>query len=117
MPISDTLTRTKDGFENQIGGDHFGHFLLTSLIFPTIKKAADEGEKPRIVNLTSLAATFGGVSRFEDINYKLKPEEYHKYKAYTQSKTANHLFTVELAKRYKDAGILAFSAHPGGECA
>ena len=33
--------------------------------------------------------------------------------AYAQSKSANVLFSVELAKRLKADGILSFSLHPG----
>lgn len=110
------LTPTKEGFEGQFGANHLGHFLFTSLLFPSILAARDENWKPRIVSLTSLAATFpGGEPRFDDLHYKLRPEEYNKYRAYSHAKTANTLFALELAKRYESAGILAFAVHPGGK--
>merc|ERR1712192_378898 len=46
------LTRTEDGFEMQIGTNHLGHFLLTNLVMPLVKKAAPGA---RIVNVSSLA--------------------------------------------------------------
>jgi len=40
-------------------------------------------------------------------------KDYSAFKAYCQSKLANCLFTVELAKRLKDTGVIAVSLHPG----
>lgn len=68
------------------------------------------------MNVTSIAATFpGGSPRFDDPHYKLRPEEYEKYTPYAQTKTYANLFSIELANRYKNEGILAFGAHPGSE--
>merc|ERR1719150_1375873 len=44
--------KTKDGFEMQLGTNHIGHFLLTNLLMPQLKKAAPGA---RIVNVSSLA--------------------------------------------------------------
>ncbi len=41
---------TKDGFESQIGVNHLGHFLLTKLLTPLLKKS-----KARVVSVSSLA--------------------------------------------------------------
>lgn len=110
-----TVTRTKEGFEAQLGANHFGHFLFTSLLFPSILAAKSDNWSPRVVVLSSLAASFpGGALRFDDLQYELRPEEYNKHIVYGQTKTANTLFAAELARRYKDAGVLSFAVHPGG---
>ena len=39
--------KTEDGFEMQIGTNHFGHFLLTELLTPLLRKSAASGFTPR----------------------------------------------------------------------
>ena len=111
-----TLTRTEQGFEAQFGADHLGHFLFTSLIFPALRSAASPEFPARVVNISSLAVTFGNDMRLDDVSFELRPEEYGKYPGYIQAKSANVLFTRELAKRYKSENIISFSLHPGGMC-
>jgi len=101
------LYRTKDDFEMQIGTNHFGHFYLTNLLLPLIKKA---GKGSRIVTLSSAAHRWG-VMNWDDVNYKTT--EYDARKAYGQSKLANILFTQGLAERLKGTGITTYSVHPG----
>lgn len=113
MTHFENLTRTKEGFEAQIGANHFGHFLFTSLLFPAILGAKSDTWKPRIINLSSFAVKLSGEPRFDDIQYTIRPEEYNRYRVYSQTKTANALFTIGLVERYKDAGILSYSVHPG----
>ena len=86
---------TEDGFEMQMGTNHFGHFLLTILLLDLIKKSAPS----RIVTVTSLGHTFvkKGID-FDDIHFK---KSYEPTLAYARSKLANILFTKELAKRLK----------------
>merc|ERR1712172_455755 len=99
--------RTEEGFEMQIGTNHFGHFLLTNLLMPQLKKAAPTA---RIVNVSSLAHTRGQM-QWEDINWKETP--YNAIQAYGQSKLANILFTKELAKKGEGSGVNAYALHPG----
>ena len=63
------LTRTEDGFEMQIGTNHLGHFLLTNLVMPLVKKAAPGA---RIVNVSSLAHE-QGVMQWDDLNWNTTP--------------------------------------------
>lgn len=100
---------TPEGVEVQFGINHIGHFLLTNLLMPSILAAASEGA--RIVNLSSSGWGLGEV-RFDDYNFN-SGKDWNKWTAYGQSKTANVLFTVELARRLKDRDVQAFSLHPG----
>ncbi|KAF7946157.1 hypothetical protein EAE96_009160 [Botrytis aclada] len=100
---------TSEGVELQFGANHIGHFLLTNLLMPAIVAAASEGA--RIVNLSSMGWSFGEV-RFDDYNFN-DGKNYDKWSGYGQSKSANILFTLELAKRLKSKGIQAFAVHPG----
>ena len=98
---------TADGFEMQFGTNHIGHFLLTNLLMPLVKK----GKDPRIVNLSSRGHHMDEVDH-DDPNYDNR--EYKKWPAYGQSKTANIQFTVGLENRLAEHGIHSYALHPGG---
>jgi NAD(P)-dependent dehydrogenase (short-subunit alcohol dehydrogenase family) len=99
---------TADGYELQIGTNHFGHFALTSHLMPLLSAA----KQPRVVTLSSIAHWSGRID-LEDINGKDK--KYDKWALYSQSKLANLLFALELDRRLKAAGshIESFASHPG----
>ncbi len=96
--------RTEDGFETQLGINHFGHFALTQGLRPAL---ADGG---RVVNLSSRGHTSAGID-WDDPNFERR--EYDKFLAYGQSKTANILFTIGLQERLADRSIDCFAVHPG----
>jgi len=98
--------KTVDGFETQIGVNHFGHFLLTNLLLESLKR----GTPSRVVVVSSLAHKRGHID-FEDINWEKR--SYSAMGAYGQSKLSNILFAREFNKRYSAEGIKAFSLHPG----
>jgi NAD(P)-dependent dehydrogenase (short-subunit alcohol dehydrogenase family) len=100
--------RTEQGFEMQFGTNHLGHFALTGLLLPLLRKA----HAPRVVTVSSNGHRLGTV-RFDDLNSERS--RYSRWGAYTQSKLANLLFTSELQRRASAAGadLLAVSAHPG----
>ena len=100
---------TEDGFEMQIGTNHFGHFLLTGLLIDRILSTPDS----RVVALTSIAAN-GGRLDVEDLNFERRG--YSRWGVYCQSKLANMLFARELDRRLKRRegnDAIALSAHPG----
>jgi NAD(P)-dependent dehydrogenase (short-subunit alcohol dehydrogenase family) len=100
-------TLTEDGFEVQIGTNHFGHFALTGLLFDSLRRAP----APRVVSVSSIAHTLGRMD-FDDL---MGARRYQKWSAYAKSKLANLLFVYELHRRLQARGIevLAAGAHPG----
>lgn len=95
--------RTVDGFERQMGTNHFGHFALTNLLLPHITD--------RVVTISS------GLHNGPQVNLDNLEQEgvYKPASAYQQSKLANLLFTLELQRRLTEAGspVVAHAAHPG----
>ena len=98
--------RTQDGFETQIGTNHFGHFELTRLLVPQLTAA----DGARIVILSSGGYVMGDVD-VDDPNWEHR--EYDKFVAYGASKTANILHAVEADHRLRGWGIRAYAVHPG----
>jgi len=108
-----TEQRTADGFELQIGVNHFGHFLLTELLVPLIKSTVEQGNhNPRIVILSSISNRNGRI-RFNDINYTQPGSFSWGLEAYSQSKLANIMHAAALARRLQGTGITTYSVHPG----
>ncbi|MFF6973778.1 MULTISPECIES: oxidoreductase [Streptomyces] len=99
-------SRTKDGFETQFGTNHLGHFALTNLLLPHITD--------RVVTVSSEAHKKPGAPRIHFDNLGLAGE-YRPRAAYSQSKLANLLFTLELQRRLAAArsSVRALAAHPG----
>jgi NAD(P)-dependent dehydrogenase (short-subunit alcohol dehydrogenase family) len=98
---------TADGFELQFGGNHLGHFALTGHLLPLLRAA----NSPRVTSLSSLAARMGGIN-FDDLQWE---KRYSPTQAYSQSKSANLMFAIELDRRSRSAGwgIVSNAAHPG----
>lgn len=70
--VSPKLVYTEEGFESQFAGNHIGTFLLVSLLLPRLRQA---GPGARVVPISSDAVEFSQ-PQFDNINYKLRPEEY-----------------------------------------
>eukprot|EP01114_Cavostelium_apophysatum_P000007 TRINITY_DN10008_c0_g1_i1.p1 TRINITY_DN10008_c0_g1~~TRINITY_DN10008_c0_g1_i1.p1 ORF type:complete len:308 (-),score=70.34 TRINITY_DN10008_c0_g1_i1:49-972(-) len=100
-----TLVKTVDGFESTLAANHLGHFLLTNLLLDELKKSAPS----KIINLSSFVAKQGHIN-FDDINTE---KHYDKWKAYTQSKLANIIFTYDLAKKLEGTGVAVHAVNPG----
>ena len=100
---------TADGFELQIGVNHFGHFALTGHLLPLLEAA--DGES-RVVTQSSGMHERGEMD-FADLHGE---RDYEKWDAYGQSKLANLLFAYELQRRLDAAGIedvVSVGCHPG----
>lgn len=103
-----TQLMTVDGFESQLGTNHYGHFLLTSLIFDRIVES-----KGRIVIVGSNGHKMGNKAiQFEDMNFD---KNYNPHYTYCHSKFAQMMFAYELERRVKEANlpISVHVCHPG----
>ncbi|NRB04863.1 MAG: SDR family oxidoreductase [Rhodobacteraceae bacterium] len=104
-----TRKLTDDGFESQLGTNHYGHFLLNGLLFDRIAES-----KGRIVVVASLGYNMGlKTIKFDDMNWD---EGYGANTAYSQSKLAQMMFAYELQDRLAAAGrkdVEVFVCHPG----
>jgi NAD(P)-dependent dehydrogenase (short-subunit alcohol dehydrogenase family) len=98
---------TVDGYETTFATNHLGPFLLTNLLLDRIRGSAPA----RVVNVASTAhnAARKGMP-FEDLQSTAR---YRGMRVYGQSKLANMLFTLELARRCEGSGVTANSLHPG----
>lgn len=98
---------TADGFETQFGVNHLGHFALTGLLLPALLGAPGA----RVVTVSSPLHVLSNID-MDDLNSE---HRYRRWIAYGRSKTANLLFTHELARRLgaQGADVVAAAAHPG----
>ena len=99
--------KTAQGFEQQFGINHLGHFALTGLLLDLLNSTP----QARIVTVSSFGHRLGAI-HFDDLNWERR---YDAQRAYAQSKLANLLFTYELQRRLTAAGqgTLAAAVHPG----
>ncbi|NSC21625.1 SDR family NAD(P)-dependent oxidoreductase [Streptomyces albus subsp. chlorinus] len=97
--------RTADGFETQFGVNHLGHFALTGLLLDRLLAARE----PRVVTVSSQLHALANID-LTDLN---SARSYRRWLAYARSKTANLLFTHELARRTAGTPLVAAAAHPG----
>lgn len=100
------LGHTVDGFEQQFGVDHLGHFLLARDLLQRLVESAPA----RVVVLSSAGHRMGDID-FDDVNFERR--DYEPFLAYGAAKTCNVLHAVEIDRRYRDQGVRAFAVHPG----
>ena len=93
-----------NGIEMTFALNHLASFLLTNLLLDTLKASAPA----RIINVSSNAHVSGKIE-FDN----LQGEREYGPRAYDNSKLANILFTMELARRLEGTGVTVNALHPG----
>ena len=99
-------SESHDGIELTFAVNVLAPFLLTNLLLDVIGKSAPA----RIINVSSGLHT-GGTVNFDDL--ECKQGKFDGSAAYTQSKVAIMLFTIELAKRLEGKRVTVNSLAPG----
>jgi NAD(P)-dependent dehydrogenase (short-subunit alcohol dehydrogenase family) len=97
-----TRQTSADGHELRFAVNYLAGFLLTDLLLPLLKKSAPA----RIVNVSSLGQQ---ALDFTDV---MLTREYNGTRAYRQSKLAQILFTIDLARELEGSGITVNALHP-----
>lgn len=99
-----------DGYESQFATNHLGHFALTAQLFDLLKKSAPS----RVVNVSSNAHR--RAFSFNEDAVMTPADKYSPIAVYADTKVSNILFTKELDRRIKAAGVEGVTAvvcHPG----
>ncbi len=103
-----TQKLTKDGFESQLGTNHYGHFLLIRLVFDRLVES-----KARIIIVGSGGHKMG-LKRLQlyDMNFD---KNYNPHVTYCHSKFAQMMFAYDLERRVKSANlpVSVHVCHPG----
>jgi NAD(P)-dependent dehydrogenase (short-subunit alcohol dehydrogenase family) len=89
-----------DGHELTLAVNHLSHFLLTALLLPRMREPA------RIVNVSSLGQA---PLDWDDLMFE---RGYEAYTAYSKSKLAQVLFTIELDERLGERDVTVNALHP-----
>lgn len=96
---------TPDGVELTFAVNHLAPFLLTGLMLDRLKAAG----AARVITISS-GAHYQGKIDFDDLQGERR---FSGQRAYNQSKLANVLFTVELARRLHGQEVTANCVDPG----
>ena len=103
--VTTRLEESVDGIERQLAVNHLASFLLTNLLLERLAQSA-----PARVVMVASQVERGASIDLADLQGR---SSYSANRAYGQSKLANILFTVELARRAADGGVTFISLHPG----
>src|SRR3954471_24790579 len=105
VAVMDGRRGSHDGFELTFAVNYLSHFLLTAELLPLLRRSTPA----RIVNVASVGQS---PVRFDD---PMAESGYEGFGAYTQSKLAQIMFTLELAERLREAGeteVTVNALHP-----
>lgn len=99
-------TITEDGLERTVSVNYVAPYLLTRKLLPLM------GEGSRIVNMVSCTYAIGKLD-FPDFFLHGKKGTFWRIPIYSNTKLALTLFTIALAEKVKEKGIVVNAADPG----
>lgn len=97
---------TEDGLERTVSVNYVGPYLLTCKLLPLM------GEGSRIVNMVSCTYAIGKLD-FPDFFLRGKKGAFWRIPIYSNTKLALTLFTIALAQKVKERGVIVNAADPG----
>lgn len=112
-------SKTKQGYELQLGTNAIGPFLLQKLLDPLLIETSRTNPKnlSRIIWVASAAhmsATDKGGINWDDINYEDSSKRYPPFEIYGQSKVGTIINSIQWSKNHPEAdNIVSVSLCPG----
>ncbi|MGN0037449.1 MAG: SDR family oxidoreductase [Bacteroidaceae bacterium] len=97
---------TVDGLERTVSVNYVGPYLLTRKLVPLMQTGS------RVVNMVSCTYAIGNLD-FPDFFQQGRKGGFWRIPIYSNTKLALALFTLDLAARLKDKGIVVNAADPG----
>jgi NAD(P)-dependent dehydrogenase (short-subunit alcohol dehydrogenase family) len=107
--IAPRYQRSADGYELTIAVNHLAPFLLTNLLLDRLRASATDAAPARVVTVASQAHRGARL----DLRTWMDRDGWTPLQAYGRSKLCNILFTLALARRLADGGLVAACLHPG----
>ncbi|KAL9560699.1 hypothetical protein ACKAV7_015190 [Fusarium commune] len=106
-------SKTKQGYELQLGVNCLGSFTLTQKLTPTLVATAKTSPPGtvRVVWASSTAAFWTSTKRY--VERVKTTDKQSLFQQYAISKLGNYYHATEYAKRYKDDGIISVPLNPG----
>ncbi|CAN0061646.1 unnamed protein product [Ascophyllum nodosum] len=111
--------KTADGFEEAVGVNHLGHFLLVNLLLDDLKQSRVIFIGTETHNPGSIAGKIPPQAHLGDLEGLAKNEamidgvKFEPTKAYKDSKVCNVLMMREMNKRFAQEGMVVSALFPG----
>lgn len=96
---------TPDGFERTWAINHLAPFLLTTLL----RDKLEASHPTRVITTSSVASNGGSIKEGQFTGERFGTA----FQAYSATKLANALFSIELARRWEGTGNTSNHVHPG----
>ena len=107
--VAGTKALSPQGFDLTYATNHIGPFLLTDLLLPAVRRAA----QGRIVNVSSIAHMQVKGIDWSVLERRTVPKR-SGFRDYAVTKLMNVLHAKELARRLAGTGVTTYAVHPGG---
>ncbi|XP_047516046.1 retinol dehydrogenase 13-like [Pieris napi] len=100
---------TKDGLNFIMQVNYYGHFLLTLLLLPLLKKTGTKSDPARIVNMSSLSHRYAS----SDVDNYNRAGYWCTIRTYSNSKLCLVFFSKELTRRLSGTNVVVNCSDPG----
>jgi retinol dehydrogenase-12 len=106
-------SKTKDGYELQLGTNTIGHFALTQALLPILLSTAEQTHNVRVVHVSSNAHRMAPRPSIPWDDEAFWNKTGSKFPQYGASKCGNILIAQQMDALYREKGIITTCCNPG----